>query len=301
MEYIRLCTVPVLQDSCVLSRAHDVDDSSLSWKEFRVANEVHVRSWGSRLRPIGPTSSVSPQSTTSTVYRGQGWENVPTKKRPSQGLPSAWNHKLPGVNNQPRGLAYIVVTSGSRSQIAKYKTQQIKNMVFWTKSPNLMPAKFFHYTVNVTYIALLPCRLSHRLSLLAVGKWEVPGIILRDWLSNRKDTLAHWVSEQHEEWRYQIRYDTYLAGRGVGWLSYTPSVEHIAGWMTSKMSSISCQFISCHAYVTLSTRPSLLSPYCKWQKDGQGLGMRLGLMYTFPVHMYCTTPKFSGRACPRFT
>jgi len=45
----------------MLSTERNVGDSSLSGKEFRVANEV--RSWGSGPRPIGPTSSVSPRST----------------------------------------------------------------------------------------------------------------------------------------------------------------------------------------------------------------------------------------------
>jgi len=36
--------VPVLQDSCILSRECDVGDSFLSRKEFHVANEIH--SWG---------------------------------------------------------------------------------------------------------------------------------------------------------------------------------------------------------------------------------------------------------------
>ena len=32
-------------------------------------------------------------------------------------------------------------------QIAKFKIRQIKNTVFWQKSPNLMPTKFSHYMV----------------------------------------------------------------------------------------------------------------------------------------------------------
>jgi len=50
LEYTQLCTVPLLQDSCIHSTEHNVDDSSLSQKEFRVTNEVH--SWGSRPRTI---------------------------------------------------------------------------------------------------------------------------------------------------------------------------------------------------------------------------------------------------------
>jgi len=37
---------------------------------------------------------------------------------------------------------------GSRSQIAKFKTRQLKNLMFWLKSPNLMPTNFSHYTVS---------------------------------------------------------------------------------------------------------------------------------------------------------
>jgi len=74
-EYIQLSTVPVLQDS---SREHDVGDSSLSGKRICVTNEVH--SWGSRPRPIGPTSSVSPQSTLERARMGRCVdENVPAK------------------------------------------------------------------------------------------------------------------------------------------------------------------------------------------------------------------------------
>ena len=65
LKYIRLRTVPVLPDSGILSREHNVGDSSLSGKEFCVANEV--RSWGSRPKPIGPKSSDSPQSRTNTL------------------------------------------------------------------------------------------------------------------------------------------------------------------------------------------------------------------------------------------
>jgi len=77
LEYIRLRTVPVLQDSYIFSRKHNVGDTSPSRKEFCVA--IRVCFWGSRLQRIGPTSSVSTWSTTDTLWRGQGYEGVPTK------------------------------------------------------------------------------------------------------------------------------------------------------------------------------------------------------------------------------
>jgi len=60
-QFAEVYVLPI-EHSCVLSRECDVGDSSLSRKEFCVANKV--RSWGSRSRP---TSLVSPQNTKSTL------------------------------------------------------------------------------------------------------------------------------------------------------------------------------------------------------------------------------------------
>ena len=104
LKHIRSRTVPVLQDSCILSRECDVGDPFLSKKESCVANEVC--SWGSRLRPIGLTSSVSPRS---IIHSREGKDGkVCQRIRHSQDLLSAWICKLPGLD-QLGGLAYIVV------------------------------------------------------------------------------------------------------------------------------------------------------------------------------------------------
>ena len=65
-------------------------------------------------------------------------------KQPGQGLLSAWNHKVPGLD-QP-GLAYIVARHYiwvSRSWIAKFKTHQIKKYGVLAETTKFNARQFF--------------------------------------------------------------------------------------------------------------------------------------------------------------
>jgi len=107
LKYIRLRTVPVLQDSCIVSLQRTQCRWFLSLQEgmslMRYAvGEADRGQYAEALRALKVQQVHTRQGKDGKVCR---W------KRPSQGLLLAWNHKLPGLN-QPQGLAYSLHHNG---------------------------------------------------------------------------------------------------------------------------------------------------------------------------------------------
>ena len=120
-HFAKLRLVPVLQDSCIISRECNFGDFSLSRKDFHVANVVH--SWGSRPWPTCPMSSDSPWSTKLHSKEGK-------------------DRRCANKSNQPWRLAYQYITAvtshiefevpncqikkcGVLAEIAKFNAHQV--------------------------------------------------------------------------------------------------------------------------------------------------------------------------------
>ena len=90
---------------------------------------------------------------------------------------------------------------------------------------------------------------------------------------------AHWGSEQQEELRYQVTYHMYLASGGR--LLYTPSIELVVGWTVCETLLFHSQFFGhllISSYSHEKRHQALPAfPYCKRQKAGRGLGVRLAV------------------------
>ena len=91
------------------------------------------------------------------------------------------------------------------------------------------------------------------------------------WWKGFNWTWAHWGSGQQ-----YLTHHTYQASRG--WLSYTPSIELVAGWTTSlfhsEFSFCRLSITSCSCEKRYQALPTF--PYCKRWKAGWGPGARLG-------------------------
>ena len=111
----------------------------------------------------GPTSSVLPLSTTVHSREGKDGKvcrwNGPAKAFSQLENTSYWDSI---------SLADIVAVTSHLGvevpNITKFKTRQIKNMAFWTKSQNLMPTKFADIQCSTSLINTAACNQWHHVN-----------------------------------------------------------------------------------------------------------------------------------------